>query len=247
MRLSAAVGSAYDDIMTALTTSPLAARDPLILANGERMSRAEFHRLYEDAPENLRAELIGGVVYMASPLRRSHGTHHVFLSALFGQYMMHTPGVEAGDNASLLLGEDSEPQPDLYLRILPEYGGQSTTTPDDYVDGAPELVLEISLSSRSLDLHRKREDYQKYGVREYLVWVPPLGTMYWFDLAGSVEHLPQTAGVIQSREFPGLWLDVAALASQQHQTALTTLQAGLASPEHAEFVRLLAARRQPSP
>jgi len=178
---------------------------------------------------------------MASPLRRNHGTHHVFLSGLLFQYQAFTPGTESGDNTSLLLGDDSEPQPDLYLRILPEFGGQSTTTPDDYVAGATELILEISLSSRSLDLHRKREDYRKYGVREYLVWVPPLGTMYWFDLAAGVEHPPQTKGVIRSSTFPGLWIDITALANQQHQAALATLQAGLASPEHAEFARRLAA------
>jgi Uma2 family endonuclease len=231
--------------MTTLTIpTPSLKRESLILATGERMTRAEFHRLYEAAPEDVRAELIGGVVYMASPLRRNHGTHHVFLSALFCTYVMGTPGTEAGDNTSLLLSDDSEPQPDLYLRILPEFGGQSRTTPEDYVEGATELILEISLSSRSLDLHRKREDYQKYGVREYLVWVPPLGTMYWFDLAAGVDLPPQSEGVVQSRVFPGLWFDVAALANQQYQAALATLQAGLATDEHGEFVSALAARKR---
>lgn len=229
--------------MTTLSASPPIPREPLVLANGERMNRREFHRLYQAAPEHLRAELVGGVVYMASPLRRNHGTHHVFFSTLFGVYMMNTPGSECGDNTSLLLGEDSEPQPDLYLRILPEFGGQSTTTADDYVEGAPELVLEIALSSRSLDLHSKRIDYEKNGVREYLVWVPPLGTMYRFELARGIEHPPLTDGVLRSQTFPGLWLDIRALAHQQLQVAMATLQDGLANPEHGEFVHKLSASK----
>lgn len=50
------------------------------------------------------------------------------------------------------LGPNTEPQPDVYLRILPEHGGQSATTADDYVEGPPELIVEVSYSSWSLDL-----------------------------------------------------------------------------------------------
>ena len=106
------------------------------LHNGDRMSRAEFHRLYEKTPEGFKAELVGGIVYVASPLRIRHGTNHLFLGGTFFLYQGATPGVEAGDNTTILLGDEGEPQPDLYLRILPEYGGQSRTSPDDYVEGA---------------------------------------------------------------------------------------------------------------
>src|SRR5688572_9721538 len=114
--------------MSAVLSPPLEppnSAETLVLANGERLSRREFHRLYERSPESVRAELIGGVVHMPSPLRRQHGACHVSWSMLFGFYMMQTRGVEAGDNASLLLSDESEPQPDLYLRVLPEFGGQS--------------------------------------------------------------------------------------------------------------------------
>src|SRR5438270_6929222 len=120
-------------------------------------------------PGDFEAELIGGIVYVASPLKRRHGTNHLPLGNLLFAYEDHTPGVESGDNATILLGDEGEPQPDLFLRILPEFGGQSRTTDDDYVEGAPELVAEIAHSSRSIDLHRKREDYTRYGVWEYLV------------------------------------------------------------------------------
>jgi hypothetical protein len=50
--------------------------EPMELRNGDRMSRQEFHRLYENAPKGFKAELIGGVVHVASPLRRAHANHH---------------------------------------------------------------------------------------------------------------------------------------------------------------------------
>src|SRR5437868_6429961 len=100
-------------------TVPL--REPLALHNGDHMTQAEFHRLYEQTPPDFRAELVGGIVFVTSPLTVQHGTNHVPLASLFFTYKLHTPGVQVGDNTTILLGEEAEPQPDLYLRILPEH------------------------------------------------------------------------------------------------------------------------------
>ncbi|HEX9831979.1 MAG TPA: Uma2 family endonuclease, partial [Mycobacterium sp.] len=100
------------------------------LHNGDRFTQSEFHRRYLAYPEDVKFELICGIVYMASPLGLPHGTHHLELGTLLTLYKGATPGVEAGDNATIILGEDSEPQPDLMLRILPAFGGQSRTTDD---------------------------------------------------------------------------------------------------------------------
>src|SRR5262245_3419587 len=89
------------------------------LRDGERLSQPEFHRRYEQYPEDVKFELIGGVVHMASPMRGPHGEHHIELSLVFGLYKAATPGVRAADNITTILGEKSEPQPDLLLRILP--------------------------------------------------------------------------------------------------------------------------------
>src|SRR5439155_3555027 len=137
-------------------------------STGDRMSQAEFHRRYELYPGNEKFELIGGIVYMASPLRRHHGKHHLELGTLLGHYKIKTPGVEVLDNATDILGEASEPQPDLALRILSDYGGQSRETEDDYIEGASEFLAEIAYSTRSIDLHQKKTDYQQAGVLEYL-------------------------------------------------------------------------------
>jgi Uma2 family endonuclease len=209
------------------------------LHTGDRMTRAEFHRLYEQTPPDFRAELIGGIVYVSSPLKLPNGSHHVPLATLFGTYQLKTPGVQTGDNTTILLGEEAEPQPDLFLRILPEYGGQSRTTRDAYVAGAPELLAEIAHSSRAIDLHSKREDYRRHGVLEYLVLCLHERQLRWFDLRADRELAAEADGVIRVRSFPGLWIDAAALVSQDKRL-LTVLEQGLATPEHAAFVRALA-------
>jgi Uma2 family endonuclease len=209
------------------------------LHSGDRMTRVEFHRIYEQMPPDFKAELIGGIVYVASPLRRRHGTDHLPLATLFYLYRLSTPGVEAGDNATVLLGEEEEPQPDLYLRLLPEHGGQSRTTPDDYVEGAPELVAEIAHSSRAIDLHGKRRDYTRSGVREYLVCCVRERQLRWFDLRADQELAPDADGIIRARNFPGLWIDVESVLNDDPRM-LAVLQQGLATPEHATFVRALA-------
>ncbi len=109
----------------------------LLLCNGDRMKQPEFHRRYETYPKDVKFELIGGIVYMASPLRMPHGRYQPMLSLALALYKSATPGVEVADNATVILGEESEPQPDLLLRILTEYGGRSGVTEDEYCQGLP--------------------------------------------------------------------------------------------------------------
>lgn len=208
------------------------------------MSREEFHRLYEQAPPDFKAELIGGVVHVPSPLRIRHAKNHPPLAAVLFQYESRTPGVECGDNATIFLGEDGEPQPDLYLRILPEYGGQSRTTADDYVDGPPEFIAEIAHSSRAIDLFDKKDDYARYGVREYLVLCVQEGEVRWFDLSRDQEKRAPDDGIIRLETFPGLWIHSEALLSRNGQQLIATLEQGLSMREHADFVAQLAEARR---
>src|SRR5438105_12057700 len=130
------------------------------LNNGDRLTQPEFHRRYEAHPGKEKFELIGGIVYMASPLRLAHSNYHEELSFALGLYRRATPGVELLIDATAILGEESEPQPDLALRILPQYGGRSRDTPEQYVEGPPELLTEIAHSTLAIDMHQKRIDYQ---------------------------------------------------------------------------------------
>ncbi len=209
---------------------------------GDHLSQPEFHALYERAPEHVKAELIAGVVYMQSSLKRSHGRSHSLLMRWMGSYEDETPGVEAYDNATTIMNPDSEPQPDACLVIVPDKGGQTRFTLDDYLEGPPEFIGEVASSSQSIDLHAKKMDYQRAGVCEYLVVALRQKKVYWFiNRDGKFEELtPEADGYFHSQVFPGLWLDPSALIALDGKRVLSALRVGLATAAHAQFARQLA-------
>lgn len=217
------------------------------LENGERMDQKTFHERYEKTPPGFKAELIGGIVYvMSSPLKIRHARSDFNLSGLMFIYSAATPGTEGQTNATTILGEESEPQPDSALLILEEYGGQSRDGADDYTHGAPEMIVEVALSSRSTDLNQKLRDYESAGVREYIVYDLRGGRVRWFDNQDGrfVPLEPAEDGLFRSRVFPGFWLDPAALSAKDKASLIAALNRGLASPEHAAFVEEMRRRKE---
>ncbi len=214
------------------------------LFNGDEMDQPEFHRRYQQYPDDKKFELIGGIVYMASPVKRPHWTLTFKLAAVLGTYEANTPGVEGGDNQTAILDDEAEPQPDLLLRILPECGGQSDVDAEEYLVGAPELVLEVAYSTRSIDLHKKRQDYLRAGVQEYFVYCIQEQEIHWFHFPSKRTLKADKNGVWKSKVFPGLWIDGPALVAKNAAGLLNTLQKGLASQEHAAFVRRLRGGRK---
>lgn len=219
------------------------------LRAGDRLTRAEFERRYAAMPHVKKAELIEGVVYMPSPVtQEDHGGPHFDVITWLGVYRAGTPGVEGGDNSTLRLDLDNEPQPDAFLRILPDYGGQSHNS-GKYVAGAPELIAEVAASSVSYDLHDKLRAYRRNEVREYVVWRVWDRAIDWFVLRDDrYERLaPNAEGQHRSEIFPGLWLEPAALLRGDLAQVIAVLQQGLASPEHAEFMTRLQRQRTARP
>src|SRR5438874_8946731 len=188
-------------------------RYPDLLENGAHLSACEFLRRYEASPD-LKAELVNGIVYMASPVRLDqHGEPDSLLQTWLGNYAIATPGVKAATNSTTRLGPDDVPQPDGLLRIVPECGGQARLDAKGYLQGGPEFVVEIAASSASLDVREKLASYRRAGVREYLVWRTEDETVDWWKLEEDEYRLLPAGedGVVRSRIFPGLWLDTAAL------------------------------------
>ncbi|MBW4685329.1 MAG: Uma2 family endonuclease [Komarekiella atlantica HA4396-MV6] len=217
------------------------------LESGDRLTCHEFERRYHAMPDTKKAELIEGVVYVASPLRfRSHGKPHGDLIIWLGTYKVSTPGVELGDNATVRLDLDNEPQPDVVLLIDEILGGQARISEDDYIEGAPELVAEVAASSAANDLYDKKKAYRRNGVKEYIVWQILENKLDWFCLENG-EYISlelDKSGTIKSKVFPGLWLDIQALYTGDMTRVLTMLQQGLSSDSHSEFVQQLARKSQ---
>jgi Uma2 family endonuclease len=179
----------------------------------------------------------------------NHAAPHFEVVLWLGTYKAHTPGTQGGDNGSCRLDLDNEPQPDAALIVLPSHGGQVVVSSDGYIEGAPELVVEVAASSASIDLHAKKKVYQRNGVCEYLVWRVVQQKLDWFSLqGGQFQPLPdQPDGLLRSEVFPGLWLDPDALIRGDTAQVLAALQQGLASPEHAAFVARLRQQGSPPP
>jgi Uma2 family endonuclease len=214
------------------------------LESGDRLTRAEFMRRYDAMPDLKRAELIEGVVYVPSPVRQKyHGRQHHHILNWIGHYEAGTPGLEGGDNSTVLLDLDNAPQPDGVLFVRPERGGRVRINEDGYIEGCPDLVTEVAASSASYDLHDKLNAYRRNGVPEYVVYRVLDRQVDWFTLKdGRFEALPPSAdGLLRSTIFPGLWLDPAALIRGDLATVLAVVQQGLNSPEHAEYAARLQA------
>lgn len=213
------------------------------LFNGDQMNQAEFHTAYAQMPPGFKAELLGGIVFEPSPVSYTHGTYHLDLAHLLAEYGRATPGVSAADNVTVILGEEDEVQPDALLRISPESGGRSFLTADDYVSGAPEMVAEVALTSKAIDLHFKKNRYLKCGVLEYLVVCLRPKKFCWFDLQNYKVLSEQPGGVVRSQVFPGLWVDCEAFLEGDHDAVRRVLKQGLHSIEHENFVLELERRR----
>jgi Uma2 family endonuclease len=209
------------------------------------MDSDTFMAIYEQMPEGFRAQLVRGVVLVASPMTFDHGCPNADVSGWLFLYMARTLGVRAAAAATVQLGPDDNPEPDASLLILPECGGQARIE-GRYITGAPELVVEVAYSSRAVDLHDKRLSYAEAGVREYVVVDLRGRTVHWLALReGRFEDVtPGEDGLHRSEVFPGLWLDPQALVAGDAARLLAVAERGTASPEHAVFAARLAEARQ---
>ena len=214
------------------------------LENGDHLDQPTFHARYQAMPEDCRAELIGGIVYMPSPQKIPHSETQLLVVRWLDEYAEATPGTKALLNNTQILGPKSEPEPDACLYVTPGHGGRVFVDEEDYLHGAPELIVEVSSSTESIDLHKKKQDYQQAGVREYVVLALRLQQIFWFvRTRGKYRETPLPAdGIFRSRIFPGLWLDAEAMLRGQRPGVLAALKKGLTTDEHSAFVAKL--RRQ---
>jgi Uma2 family endonuclease len=220
------------------THPPLVTEKILPLSNGDHLTRREFERRYEATAEKVKAELIEGVVYMASPVYLPHAESHHAISGWLFNYRAHTSKIRVADNVTIRLDSENEVQPDLAAWMD---GRKVRHSQEGYLEGAPELVIEIAVSSASYDLHEKMRVYRRNGIQEYIVWRVLDQKVDWFELKDGeyVPFVPDVSGVIKSKVFPGLWLAVNELLSGDLGKVLAELNEGLATEEHKDFAQKL--------
>lgn len=197
------------------------------LQSGDTLSRAEFEQRYRAMPDT-KAELIEGVVYMASPVFLPHAKVHALAQTWLGTYVVMNNALEMADNVSLRLGDMNELQPDICAwrtdREPSEHSGE-----EGYLEITPDLVIEVAASSASHDLHNKRIIYQRFGVPEYIVFAVYEQETHWWTLDERLYKpvLPDQRAIFRSSVFPGLWLSATDFWQPNGQALLAVLQEGM--------------------
>ena len=192
------------------------------LENGDHLSAREFLRRYEAMPEVKKAELIQGIVHMASPVRLDlHGKPDALIQGWLCVYAASHPEATHATNVTVRLDSDDVAQPDAVLFLDAAHGGKAAVDESGYLSGAPELVVEIAASSVSRDAREKLVSYRRAGVAEYLLWRVLDEEIDWFLLEED-EYRPiqPEEGLLRSRVFRGLALPVAAALSGDLATVL---------------------------
>src|SRR6516165_10065172 len=114
-----------------------------------------------------KADLINGVIYMASPDNTDANDLFVWLLRLLGDFVEEKDlGKVYGSRVAFRLGESHGPEPDIaYVRKE-----RLHLVRRGYVNGPPDLAVEIvSPESVERDYDDKRTQYQQAGVAEY--WI----------------------------------------------------------------------------
>lgn len=216
------------------------ARHVPYLRPGDRLSAKEFERRFDATPDLKKAELIDGVVYVPPPQNEWIGSAQFALAGLLGIFYFHTPPVQGAIRGMLRLDDRNRLQPDVYLYIRAENGGRIRTDADGFMINGPELAADIVGPDRH-EPSAKIEPYRRYGVQEFIVWRVMERSIEWHALHGERYEAvqPDANGVLRSREFPGLWITTKPLIEGDMSSAAGILNDGLASAEHASFVRRL--------
>jgi Uma2 family endonuclease len=131
-----------------------------------RFSVEEFHQLCEAVPER-RLELIDGEVLEVIAKGTRHSAVVNRLTRLITLFLAARPdaGVELRVESPLVLGSDSEPEPDLALVAF-----QADADLEAHPTAADTLlVIEVADTSLRFDLEAKADLYREAGIEHY--WV----------------------------------------------------------------------------
>lgn len=168
--------------------------------------RVDFGQFCELIHDHQKADLINGVIYMASPENLRANDLVLLLGCLMrGLAEAHDSGRCFISRVAFRLDGSNAPEPDLAFVSTARLG----ILRDGYVDGPPDLALEIvSPESVERDHTAKRDLYARFGVREYWI-VDPLEErllLYRLGSARAYRAIRPRGGRYFSEVLPGWWL-----------------------------------------
>ncbi len=154
-----------------------------------------------------KADLIDGVIYMASPDGPETFRLNKWLMGLADDFVTERDlGEIFGIRIAFRLDVLQSPEPDIgFVKKSRLHLVQK-----GFIDGPPDAALEIvSPESIERDYHKKRRQYEKYGVREYWIIDPMEETVILLRLnkRGKYQEVKAKDGIYSSEVIDGFWLD----------------------------------------
>jgi Uma2 family endonuclease len=159
--------------------------------------------------DGCKADLIDGVIHMASPDTRDHAALTLFLAYLIEGYnaARKLRGFTFFSRFACRISDYRAPEPDVgYVRKE-----RVQLVEDNELNGPPDVAVEVvSRDSRHRDYVEKRALYLDAGVTEYWIVDPILRCAEFLRLnRGEYEALPLEANrIFRSTVIPGFWLNV---------------------------------------
>lgn len=156
--------------------------------------------------EDQKADLIDGVIYMASPENAEANDLFFWLSGLMSFYVEEKNlGRVYGSRVALRLNDKNGPEPDIMFvrkqRLHLVEGG--------HINGPPDLAIEIvSPESVERDYVKKRAQYEEFKISEYWIVDEMLKRLTPLRLGadGAYRDMDLKDGVLHSRSLSGFWL-----------------------------------------
>jgi Uma2 family endonuclease len=156
--------------------------------------------VFKMLPEGTLAELIDGILYMSpSPIR----PHQRIVSLLAARITVFVEENDLGETYvapfDVYLDEGQNAvQPDI---VFVSKNRLSIIDPVGHIHGTPDLTIEVlSSGNREYDQEKKKELYERFGVREYWIIDPSTKEATGYSLQNGKYVVFFTAcGKIQSR------------------------------------------------
>ena len=182
-------------------------------------------------PDGQKADLIDGVIHMASPDSARANDLTGFVYRLFQDFLeaRGIGGKAFFSRFACRLGDFHAPEPDV-VYVRPERVG---LVEEGGLRGGPDIAVEVvSRESRHRDYDDKRRLYEEAGIPEYWIIDPIQKRVEFLVLEESRYRLAplEENRLFRSRALPGFWIDVDWLLADPLPPASRCLQAILGEP-----------------
>ena len=189
-----------------------------------KRQRCTFDDFCAIVKDGQKADLIDGVIYMASPDNTDANDIFVWVSSVMHIFAEQTDaGKIYGSRVACRLGEWHGPEPDLlFVRKA-----RLHLVKRGFFDGSPDLAMEIvSPDSVERDYLEKLRQYEAARIPEYWI-VDEMKrklTVYRLDTTAKYRKVRPVQGIIHSKVFKGFWMRLEWLWPETRPTAFDAIQ-----------------------